>query len=160
MTGTSSKLAALMLFTSILFTSCNNNIIYSEIHKMPGAIWKLDDVAKYRVEISDTISSNNVIFTLRSGPKYPFRNIWLFVSTVSPDGKTITDTLNFTVADEKGRSPGKGLGDIRELDLPYKSNVFFPLKGTYRFTVRHGMRSEDLPDVYDLGMRIENISKH
>jgi gliding motility-associated lipoprotein GldH len=45
------------------------------------------------------------------------------------------------------------------LKLPYKSNVFFPLKGTYRFSIRHGMRVEDLNGVYDFGLRIERTGK-
>ena len=58
----------------------------------------------------------------------PFRNIYLFVTTTSPDGKTITDTLQYNLADEKGKWYGKGFGDIHELNLPYKSNVYFPVK--------------------------------
>jgi gliding motility-associated lipoprotein GldH len=126
---------------------------------MNGEIWKLTDIPDFKVPVTDTINSNNVIFTIRSGSAYPFRNIYLFVSTTSPDGKKITDTLQYNLADEKGRWYGKGFGDIHELNLPYKSNVYFPGKGTYEFKIQHGMRIENLKGIYDFGLRIEKIKK-
>ena len=117
------------------------------------------DIAAFKVPITDTINSNNVFFTIRNGSSYPFRNIYLFVTTTSPDGKRITDTLQYNLADEKGKWYGKGFGDIHELNLPYKSNVFFPKKGNYQFKIQHGMRIENLKGVYDFGLRIEKIRK-
>ncbi|MGE5418669.1 MAG: gliding motility lipoprotein GldH, partial [Chloroflexota bacterium] len=73
--------------------------------------------------------------------------------------RIIGDTLQYFLLDEQGKRYGKGFGDIRELNLPYKSNVYFPVKGNYRFTVQHGMREEDLKGVYDFGIRVEKIKK-
>jgi gliding motility-associated lipoprotein GldH len=126
---------------------------------MKGEIWKLTDTPVFEVPISDTTTSNNVIFTVRNGSAYPFRNIYLFASTTSPDGKTITDTLQYNLADEKGKWYGNGFGDIHELNLPYKSNIFFPRKGIYVFKVQHGMRTEDLKGIYDFGLKIVKIKK-
>ena len=81
------------------------------------------------------------------------------MTTTSPDGKSITDTLEYQLADEKGRWLGKGLGDINELRLPYKTNIFFPVTGTYRIRVQHGMRAEDLKGVYDFSLRVEKRAR-
>ena len=126
---------------------------------MSQETWRLMDIPVFKVLISDTLKSNNVFFTIRNGSSFPFRNIYFFVTTTSPDGKKITDTLQYNLADEKGNWYGKGFGDIHELNLPYKSNVFFPLKGTYEFKIQHGMRVENLKGVYDFGLRIEKIRK-
>lgn len=126
---------------------------------MPEEVWKLMDIAKFEVPVADTINSNNVFFTIRTGSDYPFRNIYLFVTTSSPEGKSITDTLQFNLADGQGNWYGKGFGDIHELNLPYKSNVFFPFKGTYQIKVQHGMRVEDLKGVYDIGIRVDKYKK-
>jgi gliding motility-associated lipoprotein GldH len=160
MTGKKSKYLIFCLLVSlILLPSCNSNLIFTDSKVMTGKIWNLDDVTSFSVPITDTINRNNVIFTLRTGSSYPFRNIYLFVSTTSPDGKSITDTLQYNLADEKGKWYGKGFGDIHELNLPYKTNVYFPVKGMYQFKIRHGMRMEALKGVYDLGLRIEKTSK-
>jgi gliding motility-associated lipoprotein GldH len=157
--GTNRTLAALLLTSLMLICSCTSNIVYTGSESMKDNIWILQNVPSFDILISDTINSNNVLFTLRTGSSYPFRNIYLFVTTTSPDGQSLTDTLQYNLADEKGNWFGKGFGDIHELDLKYKSNVYFPVKGNYRFSIRHGMRIEDLEGVYDFGIRIEKYSK-
>jgi gliding motility-associated lipoprotein GldH len=149
----------LILESLILMPSCNSNVVYTDSFVMSEKIWTLRDIPSFRIPVTDTVNSNNVFFTIRTGSSYPFRNIYLFVTTTSPDGKNITDTLQYYLADERGKWYGKGFGDIHELNLQYKSNVYFPLKGIYQFKIQHGMRIEDLKGVYDFGVRIEKISK-
>jgi len=67
--------------------------------------------------------------------------------------------LQYDLADEKWNWLGKGFGEVHELSLPYKSNVFFPEKGLYNFKIQHGMRTGDLKGVYDLGVRIQKIKR-
>jgi gliding motility-associated lipoprotein GldH len=105
-------------------------------------------------DITDTANNFNILFTIRNSSSYPFRNIFLFVTTTSPAGASITDTLEYMLADEKGNWYGKGIGDIHELTVQYKSNIYFPEKGIYSFKVQHGMRVEDLSGIYDFGIRI------
>ncbi|MDO9339716.1 MAG: gliding motility lipoprotein GldH [Bacteroidales bacterium] len=149
----------LILTSLVLLSSCNSNVVYTDSLEMPERTWKLLDIPAFKIPVTDTLNSNNVFFTIRTGSSYPFRNIYLFVTTTSPDGKSITDTLQYNLADEKGKWYGKGFGDIHELNLPYKTNVYFPVKGSYQFKIQHGMRVEDLKGVYDFGLRIEKISK-
>ena len=149
----------LILTFLLLLLSCKSNIVYTNSQAMADETWKLTNIPTFKVPITDTLNSNNVIFIIRNGSSYPFRNIFLFVTTTSPDGKKITDTLQYNLADEKGKWYGKGAGDIHELNLPYKSNVFFPKKGTYDFKIQHGMRVENLKGVYDFGLRIEKVKK-
>jgi len=151
--------SGLILISLFLLSSCNSNVIFSDSKVMKGKTWDLTDIPSFKVKITDTINSNNVIFTIRTGSSYPFRNIYLFVTTTSPDGKSITDTLQFNIADEKGNWLGKGFGDIHELYLTYKSNVYFPVNGIYQFNIQHGMRIENLKGVYDIGLRVEKIRK-
>jgi gliding motility-associated lipoprotein GldH len=156
------KLRVLLFFAIALFaiiTACNKNVVYTDSKAMPAKIWGVLNIASFEVPVTDTISSNNILFTIRTGSSYPFRNIFLFVKTTSPDGKSITDTLQYNLADEKGNWFGKGFGDIHELILPFKTHVYFPGKGTYHFNVQHGMRVEDLDGVYDFGLRIEKSIK-
>jgi gliding motility-associated lipoprotein GldH len=146
------------IFLSVLLYSCNNNVQYTDSVTMPDEEWRLENVPSFETDIKDTLSSNNIFFTLRTGTSYPFRNIYLFVSTTSPAGKTITDTLQYMLADEKGKWYGKGFGDVHELNLPFKTSVYFPAKGIYSFKIRHGMRTETLTGVYDIGLRIEKVN--
>jgi gliding motility-associated lipoprotein GldH len=149
----------LIFISLLLLSSCNSNVVFSDSRVMPEKTWGLLNIPNFRIPVTDTVNSNNVFFSIRTSSSYPFRNIYLFVTATSPDGKIITDTLQYYLADEKGKWYGKGFGDIHELNLPYKSNVYFPVKGIYQFKIQHGMRIEDIKGVYDFGLRIEKISK-
>jgi gliding motility-associated lipoprotein GldH len=157
--GTSKYPIFLFAVILLLISSCNSNVVFTDSVSMPGEEWNLDNITSFSTEITDTVSSNNIFFNLRTGTSYPYRNIYLFVSTTSPAGKTITDTLQYMLSDEKGNWYGKGFGDVHELKLLFKPGVYFPAKGEYSFKIRHGMRSETLKGVYDIGLRIEKIKK-
>ena len=126
---------------------------------MPAKKWELANILAFDIPVKDTLISSNIFFTIRTGSSYPYRNIYLFVTTNSPNDKSITDTLQYNLADDNGNWYGKGFGDIHELNLPFKTNVFFPVKGTYQIKVQHGMRVEDLKGVYDFGIRIVRSAK-
>ena len=149
------------IFLVLLFflSSCNGDIIFTDSVAMPDKLWELSNVPDFSVPVTDTFQLSDVYFTIRTGSDYPFRNIFLFVTASSPDGNSMTDTLEYNLADEKGNWYGKGFGDIHELDLPYRTNVFFPIKGTYRFKIQHGMRISNLNGIYDIGLRIEKSLK-
>jgi len=149
----------LLLTFLLLMASCRSNVVYTDSKVMPEKTWKLFNIPTFKMAVTDIINGNNVFFTIRTGASYPFRNIYLFVTTTSPNGKNLTDTLQYYLADEKGNWYGKGFGDIHELKLPFKTNVYFPMKGTYQFTIQHGMRIEDLKGVYDFGVSVEKINK-
>lgn len=144
---------------SLLLISCNSNVIYTGSAEFKDNRWQLMETPVFEVPINDTINSNNLFFTIRTGSDYPFRNIFLFVTATSPDGKILTDTLQYYLADDSGKWYGKGFGNIHELKLPYKSNVFFPAGGEYLFKIQHGMRTEELSGIYDIGLRIEKLNK-
>ena len=149
----------LLLVSSLLIISCDSTVVFTGSVAMKGNNWDLMNIPVFSVPVTDTTNSNNLSFIIRTGSDYPFRNIFLFVTATSPEGRMLTDTLQYYLADDKGRWYGKGFGDIHELYLPYKSNVFFPSKGEYSFKIQHGMRTESLPGIYDIGIRIERVKK-
>lgn len=146
----------LLFFTLIaLLTSCHSDTMFSEHTGFPSGNWSRFKPARFAVQISDTCSAASVNIIMRAGSHYPFRNIYLFVTVSAPGGTHITDTLEYTLADERGNRFGRGVGDIRELKLKYRTNVFFPASGLYIFEIEQAMRNETLPGVYDIGIRIE-----
>jgi gliding motility-associated lipoprotein GldH len=157
--GINNSSLILILTSLALSLSCKRDIVYSDTFTIQKETWDLTQIPSFNINIEDTISANNIYFMLRTGSDYPYRNIYFFVSTELPDGKTITDTMHYNLADEKGNWYGKGFGDVHSLDLPYKSNIYFPLKGNYLFKIQHGMRIENLKGVYDIGVKIQKIQK-
>ena len=159
MTGKAGRInlfPAIMIMLALI--SCNSNLIYTDVSEMPDSEWNLYNVPDFAFQVTDTTKSTDIFFSLRTGSQYPYRNIFLFVTTKAPDGKSITDTLEYDIADEKGNWLGKGFGDINEIRLPYKQNVYFPMKGTYHILIRHGMRTGNLKGVYDIGLSVEKYA--
>jgi len=142
MTEEITKISSSLLIIISLLTACNSDLLYIDSVTMP-----------------DQTFTSDVYFTIRTGSDYPFRNIYLFVTTKAPDGKSMTDTLEYYLADEKGNWFGRGSGEVHELNLPYRSNIYFPRKGNYDFSIRHGMRTVDLKGVYDFGIRIQKFNR-
>ncbi len=155
-TGRNKLLPAILMILALV--SCNGNLIYKDVYEMPDSEWNLYNVPDFTFQIVDTTKRTDIFFTLRTGSQYPYRNIFLFVTTKAPDGMSITDTLEYSVADEKGNWLGKGFGDINEIRLPFRQNVYFPMKGTYHIMIRHGMRTENLKGVYDIGLSVEKLT--
>ena len=149
----------LILVSMLLSVSCNRDVVFTDFFEIPEKTWSLSDIPSFEVPINDTLNSNNIWLMIRTGSDYPYRNIYLFVTASTPGGITITDTLQYDLADEKGNWYGKGFGNIHALNLPYKTNVYFLLKGNYMFKIQHGMRIENLNGVYDIGLKVEKIRK-
>lgn len=139
---------------AVITLSCDRNTLFSENYRIDDRQWSMYDPARYTCTIGDTVSTFNIDLSVRTSTDYPYRNMYLFIVTTFPSGTTVTDTLQAMITNERGMWLGRGAGDLRELTIPYKSNVFFPEEGEYYFTIIHGMRDTILKGVYDMGIRI------
>ena len=92
---------------------------------------------------------------VRHSEEYPYRNIFLFVTTQYPDGKVLKDTMEVVLSNDKGEWAGSGAGDIFDFKVPIKKNVRFALPGHYKFSFEQAMRDNPLPQVMDFGFEIE-----
>lgn len=139
---------------AVITLSCDRNTLFSDNYRIDDKQWSIYNPARYTCMISDTVRTYNINLSVRTSTDYPYRNMYLFIVTTFPSGTTVTDTLQAIITDEKGKWLGRGAGDLRELTIPYKSNVWFPETGEYHFRVIHGMRDTVLKGVYDMGMKI------
>ena len=142
----------------MVFTACNQNVVYSEYHKFDNYQWPAGEKAVFDVKITDTLSLNNISLMIRHADAYPYSNIFLFVTSHYPDGKVMKDTMEVVLANSKGEWQGSGAGDIFDLKVPVKKNVRFPRSGEYRFEFEQGMRIDPLPLVMDFGFEIEKVN--
>lgn len=153
------KQAALFCLAIFLLSSCNNNVVYSKYQKFNENEWYAKDKAVFDLEITDTVTLNNISLMVRHADAYPYRNLFVFVTTKYPDGKVLTDTMEVILSDEKGKWQGSGAGDIFDFKVPIKKNVRFPLAGKYQFSFEQGMRVDPLPLIMDFGFEIEKSKK-
>ena len=81
----------------------------------------------------------------------------MFVHVEGPSGQTMTDTINFILAETSGKWIGKGVGNIREIGYLFKKNTLFPEAGDYKVSIEQAMRLPEVP-VSDVGVRVERIT--
>lgn len=151
---TRSKIAFFTLLVVLLY-SCNKNVIFTEYRKFDNEEWYAKNKAVFEVDIQDKNSLNNISLMIRHADAYPYSNVFLFLETTYPDGKTVTDTMEVIMANSKGEWVGSGAGDIFDLKVPIKRNVRFPMTGKYKFAFQQAMRTDPLPLVMDFGFEIE-----
>ena len=143
------------LIALVFFASCDRSRVFEDNADIKDHMWDTSQVVAFDVPITDTASPHNFYVNVRNADAYPYQNLFLFIRTKFPDGRTSNDTLEIMLADEKGRWLGDGLGDIWDNQILFKKNVRFPLSGTYRFEYRQAMRDNPLPLIMDVGIRIE-----
>lgn len=135
--------------------SCDRKRVFEAYQPIGEKGWNKDSIVIFNLELNDTIRNHNLYVNIRNKGTYPYSNLWLFLSIGSPDGKILTDTVEFSLAEASGRWRGSGIGDLHDNQILYKSSVYFPHKGEYTFQIKQGMRDNVLQGIRDVGIRIE-----
>ena len=144
------------MLTVLLAVSCDPDKVFEENREIEGHDWKIGESMHFKVPVQDTISTRSVYINIRNYSDYPYSNLYLFIHVISPAGDELTDTVDFLLADDRGKWLGRGIGDLYFLRLPYKQNIRFPYKGIYQFDIAQGMRT-NLEGIRDVGLRVERI---
>jgi gliding motility-associated lipoprotein GldH len=63
--------------------------------------------------------------------------------------------VELTLADARGKWLGSGYGNTRDNRILFKKNFRFPEAGTWHFELEQAMRMNPLPQIMDVGLRIE-----
>lgn len=149
--------AAFFILLALTFVRCNTDSVYSGMETLPETGWASKEPAVFHASVNDTLGVHNVYVHLRHSGAYEFRNLFLFITTQSPAGATITDTLDVQLATRAGKWYGSGWGNLYDNKIPYKYQVRFPVTGKYTFRIVQGMRQDPLKHVTDVGLSIEQV---
>jgi gliding motility-associated lipoprotein GldH len=135
--------------------SCDNNRIFEDNTPIENNVWKVNKPVTYSVDIADTVSPCNFYLNVRHDGAYDFSNLFIFLKTQFPNGKMAKDTVELMLQTQEGKWTGKGLGDVYDNQIMFKRGLRFPLKGKYQFSIEQAMRIAELPNIIEIGMRIE-----
>lgn len=148
-----------LLFCSI--TSCDEDRVFDE-YKSVNKAWHKTDKVNFKLTLPDTTTAYNLFVNVRNTNDYKYNNLFLIVQMAFPNGKTITDTLEYKMANAQGKLLGTGFSKIKDNKLWYKEQVVFNEVGDYQVSIQHAMRKngeikgiENLEGVTDVGFRVE-----
>ncbi len=130
-----------------LISGCRNKMLYEGMHEFGSEGWHLSDTAYFDVNLADTSQVLDMGFTFRHSDRYPYSNLWLFLSIESPEGIHIKDTLDLFLAQPNGKWLGHRKHKAYEISSLYRYQTKMAQAGNYKFSVVHGMRREILPAI-------------
>lgn len=148
----------LLIGILIAFVSCDSNRIYEENLKVGEDGWDADDIKTFNFDIEDTLSPMNLWINFRTSTDYPYSNLFIFLFSEYPDGYEAKDTLQFILAKPNGEWEGKSSGTVVENRFLVSQGAFRKA-GPYTFKIQHAMRDETLPEIIDVGFRVELMEK-
>ena len=144
--------------------ACDTHRVYDEYRSLPNQ-WHKDSIVNFEVQPPDTLNAYNLYINLRANNAYKYNNLYLIAELNYPNGKAITDTLEYKMAAPTGELLGKGFSDVKESKLWYKgydSDFIFNETGIYNINIQHAMRKngevngvENLEGITEIGFRIE-----
>jgi len=149
------QLLAVAVLTAVatFFSSCRNDIVYSQFYPIESGEWHIDSVARFDYTIADKQAAYRMIVYIRHTEKYPYQNMWLFI------GDSLRrDTIEFYLADDRGQWLGDKHHGFIEMPVLIEDNYHFQDTGKHVLEVQQGMRDSLLRGVMDVGMevRMEN----
>lgn len=130
---------------------------YEKNLEIPGHEWNYSYMPEFEVTLKpqDTAYLYNIYVDVRHKDAYPYSNLWLMVDTQFPGEQPRSQRVELPLAGVEGKWLGSGLDDIYEHRIPIQEKAILNKPGTYRFTFKQTMRQNPLPDVMNVGLRIE-----
>ena len=160
-------LRVLIALMSIVFmVSCDDTIVKTDFKATTNGSWNKDSIVEFNFSGLDTLQKHHMFINVRNDNKYAFSNLFLIAMLEYPDGETVTDTLEYLMAQPDGTWLGKGYGSVKENKLWYKENIVFPSSGVYTLRLSHAMRKNgnvegvvNLEGITDVGFEIVNSNE-
>jgi gliding motility-associated lipoprotein GldH len=148
------KAVSILAVLLLLPLSCQRSVVFDQFSAIDKSGWNWENPLTFEIELNDTVNVYDLFIQVRHSVDYPMSNLYMFVKVSGPSGQSLTDTVNFILAESDGMWLGSGVGKLKELRLLYRKNTLFKDPGTYTFVIEQGMRSPKLP-VTDVGIRVE-----
>ncbi|HZH86013.1 MAG TPA: gliding motility lipoprotein GldH [Brumimicrobium sp.] len=137
-----------------LLQSCGDTAFYDQVHSFDDKSWDKIDTAVFEVDVQDSLTNRDFILSLRTSTEYLYSDLWVYIMVTAPDGTTSKAAQKIPLARPDGSWIGRVSGTLVESRLRFDSKPF-PIKGPYVFMITNATQEESIPNVMDIGLRIE-----
>jgi gliding motility-associated lipoprotein GldH len=149
----------MMMGCCFLLGSCMTSPYYQKHYSIPDNEWDYDYKPVFRFEVKDTGVYYTMYFIIRHTEAYPYSNLWLRVNTQQPgDSVAATTRIEIPLATPAGQWLGRGMGSIWEQRMAItdiQDAQVLGKPGIYEFSLEQDMRVNPLPEVLQVGLRVE-----
>ena len=113
-----------------------------------------------------TESPVNLMIYIRNNKQYPYSNLFLIAKLKTGDSLLRCDTLEYAMADPRGKWLGKGVLEVKESKLWWRENYQLPAVENINVQLEHALRSnnseqglDNLEGIVGVGFAMEEIQE-
>ena len=153
-------LTILVINVICLCTGCMTAPYYQKSEAIPQNAWNYNFKPSFTIDITDTLASYQPYFLIRHSQSYPYCNVWMWVYVKAPGDSILKKSrINVVLAEGTGKWMGRGMGELYEqrMKLDLGDSIKFNKIGTYTVSMEQNMRINPLPEVLNVGFRLEKI---
>lgn len=147
----------LIIFTAFL-ASCGSTPIFEKSYVFEKGEWKQNTKPSFVVEIKDPTKEYDFVLTLRTTTEYKYSNLWIYMSTKTPNGEKAREPFELKITNPDGSWIGKKTGTIVENSLNFKRRKL-PLNGKYTFVLEQGITDSNIDQILDVGLVVTEAKK-
>lgn len=153
------KIYSIIVVGVVMSYGCQTDVLYE--HNIPINCngWNVEDTLVYSVNIQDTTQRYDISVNVRHRDIYEFMNLYVNVITQMPNNQVKQEVISLPLADDGGQWYGSCTGDICFQRVFIMKKATFSIPGVYTFRINQEMRTEELDDIFDMGLRIEKSQK-
>lgn len=156
-----SSICTIFVLILLATAGCMPSPYFQKNVTIPQNQWNYDFQPLFKVDIKDTAAMYNLYFIIRHTEAYRFSNIWMWIYTKEPGDSTFKKSrIEIPLAEKSGRWLGRGMGELWEQRMPITRNdapMIFKKPGTYEIRFEQNMRINPLPEILQVGLRIEKL---
>jgi len=148
----------LMLSVAGVLFSCEKMLLYEKSYAFDDHAWSQQTKPIFRFQIDDISKEYDFLLTIRTTTDYKYNNLWVYLNTKTPDGKSSREPFEIKIANPDGSWIGKKTGSIVENTLYFKRRKM-PIKGTYIFQLEQGVTQSRIDQILDVGLLIQDAKQ-
>jgi gliding motility-associated lipoprotein GldH len=149
------KIIYLWLCFLIITTACNQSNSWSIDKSFENAQWQYADSLTFSYE-NQQVGTFPLRLKVNIKDDYAYRNLWLKLQIIAPDGKAQTALSEFLLMDESGNwyVDRSWFSQYRNFETKWGQGIALPQIGTYQIKIIQYMREDTLKGIRRVGLCI------
>lgn len=144
------------LFLICVLSACSS--VYDETHTLDNQSWLQGEAVKFSFDIQDTTALYDIFLEVKHGAKYPYQNLYCWITTVFPNGETRREQHSLELANAKGYWLGECNDESCDRRIPFVIKTAFPYLGRYEIQFEQHSRQATLSPIEHLRLTVNKSS--
>ena len=150
------NLVALIVLIGML-ASCTEALFYDKVYSFKDQEWTQRVKPSFVVDIKEADKEYAFIINLRTTTNYKYSDLWIYMNTITPDGKKVREPFKISITNPDGSWAGIKTGTIVQNQLQFGKSKL-PMKGKYTFTLEQGITNSKIDEVLDIGLSVKRFN--